>query len=74
MTFRRNPLAIALAGLALAAPAAQAHPVSKPDWGAVEVRQAGAEIDWASVAVGVGGSAALATLAMLGLGRMRPAG
>ena len=74
MTFRRNPLAIALAGLVLATPAAHARPVTKAEWGTVTEQSADAQVDWASVAAGAGGSAALATLAALGLGRARPAG
>ena len=76
MTLRRNPLAIALTGLALAAPSAHARPVTKAEWGPVADRPADAEVDWASVTVGAWGGAALATLAALGLGaagRARPA-
>ena len=68
MTFRRNPLAIALTGLAFAAPAAQARPVSKASWGAAAAeRPADARVDWASVA----GSAALATVVAVGLAQRR---
>jgi hypothetical protein len=75
MTFRRNPLAVALAGLVLAAPAAQGHPVTKASW-TTDATTADARVDWEAVAMGAGGGVALATLAALGLGAggVRPAG